>query len=313
MSAARRPQLRALEVTVSARQEDLATALLWECGTTGIEVRQGPRRRVALLAYFPVARGLTERLRSRLRALRGVQMRAVAVPRVDWVARFREGFRPFAVGRFSVVPTWLAAGGSGAQPRGGVSPRGPSGGIHFRREPPDAAGDAWRIVVEPGRAFGTGTHASTRLCLCALQELAEERPLGRVVDLGAGTGILSIAAARLGARSVTAVEIDPQAIASARLHARLNGVRLRIVLGDLGRPLRPGRFDLVLANLTAPLLCHRAREVAELAAPGARFVLSGALAGNVPALRRAYRRLGRLSARRDGEWAALVVRARSRA
>ncbi len=268
-----------------ARQEDLATALLWECGTAGIEVRKAPRRHVALLAYFKPARGLTVLLRSRLAPLRGAHFRAVPVPRVDWVARFRQGFRPFGVGRFLVVPTWLAAGGSGAQ----------------------------RIVVEPGRAFGTGTHASTRLCLLALEELAAEGPLGRVVDLGAGTGILSIAAARLGAHSVTAVEIDPEAIASARLHARLNKVRMRIVRGDLARPLRPGRFDLVLANLTAPLLCHRVREVAELAAPGARFVLSGALAGNVPALRRAYGRLGRLSARRDGEWAALVVRGRGRA
>jgi ribosomal protein L11 methyltransferase len=278
------PPLRAFEVTVPARQEDLATALLWECGTTGIEVRKAARGRATLLAYFPAGRGLTARLRARLGGLRGPRLRAVPVPRVDWVARFRRGFRPFDVGGFSVVPVWLA------------------------RDARPAVAPLLRIVVDPGRAFGTGTHASTRLCLRAREELARERPLGRVVDLGAGTGILSIAAARLGARSVTAVEVDPEAVASARRHARLNDVRLRVVEGDLARPLRGRRFDLVLANLTAPLLCHRAAEVLALAAPGARLVLSGALAGNVPALRRAYGRQGRISTRRDGEWAALLVR-----
>jgi ribosomal protein L11 methyltransferase len=276
------PPIRAFEITLPARQEDLATALLWECGTTGIEVRKAPRGRASLLAYFPARGGLAARLRSRLAPM-GAELRPVPVPRVDWVKRFREGFRAFSVGGFTVVPTWLARGRSD---------------------------DPRRIVVEPGRAFGTGTHASTRLCLRALEELATERPLGRVADLGAGTGILSIAAARLGARSVTAVEIDPEAVASARLHARLNRVRLRLVLGDLARPLPPGGFDLVLANLTAPLLCHRVREVAALGAPGARFVLSGALAGNLPALRRAYGGLGGLTAARDGEWASLVVRTR---
>jgi ribosomal protein L11 methyltransferase len=269
-------------VTLPAGQEDLATALLWECGTSGLEVRKAARGRVALLAYFPPSRGLTARLRARLGTLRGAALRPVSVPRVDWVKRFRDGFRPFDVGGFSVVPTWLA--------RDSLPP------------------DPWRIVVEPGRAFGTGTHASTRLCLRALEELAGEGPLGRVADLGAGTGILSIAAARLGARSVTAVEIEPEGVASARLHARLNRVRLKLLLGDLGRPLGRSRFDTVIANLTAALLCHRVREIAGLAAPGARLVLSGALAGNLPALRRAYGPLGRLSAGRDGEWASLVVR-----
>lgn len=278
-SPPRAARTRAFEVTVGARQEDLATALLWECGTSGIEVRRAPRGRVSLLAYFSGRAGTGRRLRSRLSRLPGAEVHPVPVPNVDWVARFRDGFRPFAVGAWSVVPAWLAGPG----------------------------GDRRRLVVEPGRAFGTGTHASTRLCLRALEALAAAAPLGRVVDLGAGTGILAVAAHRLGAASVVAVDIDPEAIDSARLHARLNDAPVRVVQGDLARPLRPRAFDLVVANLTAPLLCHRSDEIAALAAPGARLLLSGALTGNLPALRRAYRAHGRLSSRRDGEWAALVV------
>lgn len=276
--------VKAFEVQVPARQEDLATAFLWECGTTGIEVRQARRGKVALLAYFPGRRGLAAQLRARLGSVRGLGIRAVPVPRVDWVARFREGFRPLAAGSFTIVPSWLA------------------------RARPAAKDGGHRLVVEPGRAFGTGTHASTRLCLQALEQLAREAPLGRVADLGTGTGLLSIAALLLGARSAAGVENDPEALVSARVHARLNRSRVGLVRGDLAGPLRPRRFDTVLANLIASMLHHRASEILALGAPGARFVFAGILSDNLPLLRRTYRGKGRLSVLREGEWVALVLR-----
>ena len=274
-----RAPLQAVEVDLPARREDEATAVLWEHGTAGIEVRPGRRGRLTLLAYFPRTRGLAARLRAALSGL-GAQVVPVAVPRVDWVARFRDGFRPFTVGGFAVVPRWLAR-------KGGRDPR--------------------TLIVDPGRAFGTGTHESTRLCLTALEALAAEAPLGAVADLGAGTGILSIAALRLGARSADAVEIDPEAVASARLHARLNHVRPRILEGDLAGPLRAGAYDTVLANLVASLHVNRQEEIVALGRPRARYVLSGLLKGNLPLIRRRYGPLGRLSVQSRGEWAAVVV------
>ncbi len=177
----------------------------------------------------------------------------------------------------------------------------------FRETPPAAPG-VGVIVVDPGRAFGTGTHESTRLCLAAIDELAAERPLGWVLDIGTGTGLLAVAARHLGATVVVAADIDPEAIASARLHARLNAVDLRVVRADGGGAFRARAFDLVIANLSAPLLRQRAREITALRRPEGALVLSGLLAEDVADIAAAYAPLGPLETRLDGEWACLIGR-----
>lgn len=265
--------MQALSVTVETDREDEAGAWLWERGTLGVEVRPAEPGRIELLAYFdegPDAAEVT-------RALPGAVARAVAVPEVDWVARFREGFRSFDVGRFVVTPRWEAAGPS-----------------------PD------RLIVDPGRAFGTGTHETTRLCIVALEDLAARRPLGRTLDLGSGTGLLAVAAERLGAAPVVGSDLDPEATASSRLHAQLNGARLHVVRADGGSAFRARAFDLVLANLMALLLIDRAAEVQALLAPGAALVLSGLLLEDVSPVREAYASCGPAREHRLGEWAALV-------
>ncbi len=263
----------ALRVIVEAAREDEATAALWECGTCGVELKPCAGGRVELLAYFELHpdRPALER------ALPGARVASVPVPEVDWVARFREGFRPFRVGRFFVAPCWEAA-----------------------RPSPDL------LVVDPGRAFGTGTHETTRLCLGALEELAARRPLGRTLDLGAGTAVLAVAAQRLGAFPVCASDIDPEATVASRHHAELNGARLHVVRADGGAAFRPGSFDLVLANLMALLLIDRALEIRALIAPGGALVASGLLVDDVPPVRQAFAALGAPRERRLGEWAVLV-------
>jgi ribosomal protein L11 methyltransferase len=270
-------------VTVPAAEEDVVTAVLWEQGTMGIEVRPAGRHDVELLAYFPDAPGLEPALAAALVPLPRARLQRAEVPDVDWVARFREGFRSFPTAGFAVTPPW-----------------------ELRGSPP-ATPDV--LVVDPGRAFGTGTHESTRLCLGLLRDLAGRGPLGRVLDLGTGSGILAVAAARLGAPRVTAVDLDPEAIASARHHARLNGVALRLVRADLARALRPGAFDLVLANVSATLLLERRHEILALEAPV--LVLSGLLVADARAVREAYGRAGDVELRQEGEWAALLARHRA--
>ena len=266
-------------MTVPADDEDRVTAVLWEEGTSGIEVRAAGRDEVALLAYFADAPGLETTLASALAPVRRARLERAEVPDVDWVARFREGFRTFHAAGFVIAPPWEA------------------------QAPPSPADP--RLIVDPGRAFGTGTHESTRLCLALLRERAGRGPLGRVLDLGTGSGILAVAAVRLGASAVTAVDLDPEAVRSARHHARLNGVALHVVRADLASGLRPGAFDLVLANIAAPLLVERRREILDLDSPA--IVLSGLLAGDAEAVCAAYATAGRIEARRDGEWRALLV------
>jgi ribosomal protein L11 methyltransferase len=263
----------ALIVTVPPEDEDDATTALWEAGTAGIEVVTSADG-VELRAYFDQAPGADD--------LRGLPSRARVspgeVPCVDWLARFREGFRNSRVGRFLIAPIWES--------------ERPSDGV---------------ILVDPGRAFGTGTHETTRLCLGQLEEISRQRPLGRCLDLGCGTGLLAVAAARLGGSPVVASDLDPEATASAARHSRLNQTPLAVVRADGARGLRPRAFDLVLANLTAPLLLERAHEIGALLAPRGALVLSGFLRDDQPEVATAYAALGPAELRTEGEWCALVV------
>ena len=271
--------MHAFRVTVAEPDEDVATALLWEAGTAGIEVETGTAGdTVALLAYFEDEADLAA-FRERLPA---ATIEAVSVPDVDWVARFRESFRAFSVGRFVIAPPW---------------------------DRPLGAEDV--LLVDPGRAFGTGTHETTRLCLRALETRAAAGPLGRVLDVGTGTGLLAVAAARLGARTVVASDLDPEATASARAHARLNGETVHVVRGDGASPFGRGLFDTVVANLTAPLLVSQA-SVVGLLAPGGSLILSGLLEADVVEVEAAYATLGTPTERQDGEWVALVYEGEGR-
>lgn len=280
----------AFRLLVPAAQEDLASALLWEVGTEGIEVQAAglglpgapahdtlAAGMVALLAYFPTRPGLAADLRAALAALGPIDLTPTEVPEVDWVARFRAGFTAFEAAGFRIVPEWEAP----------------------------ATLDAATLLVDPGRAFGTGTHETTRLCLAGLRALAAERALGRVLDVGCGTGLLALAAQRLGARVVVAVDNDPEASASARSHAALNGCALHVLLGDGGQPFRRACCDVVLANLMAPLLLARRDELLALLAPGGVLLMSGLLVSDLAAVLAAYAPFGQTRTTLDGEWAAV--------
>lgn len=257
-------------------QEDSASTLLWECGTLGLEVLPASDGSIVLLAYFDATPGLQQRL---VRLLPDSHVEPATVPDVDWVARVREGFRPFQVGPFRIVPAWEAAG-----------------------LPPMPL----TLVVDPGRAFGTGTHETTQLCLQGLLRTAASRPLGHVLDLGAGTGILAVAALRLGARSAIALDVDAEAIDSVRRHALLNGVALPAVRGDGPRPFREGAFDLILANVTLPLLLGQREAIVAALRPGGAAVLSGFLVDDAAALRAAYSAFGSAEVLTAGDWAAAL-------
>jgi ribosomal protein L11 methyltransferase len=202
----------------------------------------------------------------------------------DWADRWRDFHEPVAIagGRIVVRPSW-DDGAVGA--------------------------DAVDIVVDPGQAFGTGAHATTRMCLELLLELADAgQARGPLADLGTGSGVLAIAAAKLGFAPVTGCDSEPAALEAAAANAAANGVELQLRRLNLREQAPPGAPALV-ANLTAPLLEAIAGRIA---APPRALICSGVLASEAERVRSALAGAGLEPAveRSSGEWAALLCRAR---
>lgn len=170
------------------------------------------------------------------------------------------------------------------------------------REVPVTSGLVVRI--DPGGAFGHGGHVTTR---SALELLATTcRPGGSLLDVGSGSGVLAVAAARLGAEPVVAVDVDPSARAATRANAVANGVRVRVPDGGLESV--GGAFDVVAANLEAPVLVALGPELAARVATGGTAVVAGFLTDRADDVAAALAPLEVVDRRTDGDWAALVLR-----
>ena len=171
----------------------------------------------------------------------------------------------------------------------------------FREPPTDGRID---IVLDPGMAFGTGQHATTCLCLAAIERACAGSPPASLLDMGAGSGLLAIAAGKLGVQRIVAIDYDPISVEAAAVNAGINGVALESRLGDTP----PAEvYALVVANILAGPLIDMARGLA--ACTGRRLILSGLLVEQVGAVKAAYE-AENLSVDRvdhDGEWAAIEL------
>jgi ribosomal protein L11 methyltransferase len=225
---------------------------------------------------------------------RGTRAPSFAVERLaprDWLAENQRGFPPSWIGRYVV---------HGAHWRGTV----PAGRI--------------ALVIDAATAFGTGEHGSTRGCLAAIDRLARRRRFARVLDMGTGTGILAIAAAKTWRARVAAFDADAEAVRVARRNVAVNGVARFVSPGrahsHCERALvRRAPFDLVLANILARPLMAMARGLARGLAPGGVAVLSGLLKRQESAVLEAHRRVGLALAARiaiEG-WSTLVLSRRA--
>ena len=166
-------------------------------------------------------------------------------------------------------------------------------------------GDYIDIVLDPGMAFGTGQHATTRLCLEAIERFCEEKAPESMLDMGAGSGLLAIAAGKLGAKGIVAIDNDPISVEASRVNADINGVELESLLDE-----RPPEqlFDLVVANILAGPLIEMAPQLAKCV--GRHLVLSGLLREQVASVGRAYVNAGMRLVRSDveEEWASVELR-----
>ena len=258
----------------------------------GLGARIDPKRPATIRAYVPALdRAATERatatVADALGHLQAFGLRPIGelqtrlVNEADWATAWQDHFHVLHVGRRLVIkPGWR----------------------RHRR-----SGDEVVIDLDPGMAFGTGLHPTTRLCLEALEARADRGPLGRVLDVGCGSGILSIAAVRLGGTRALGVDIDPIAIEATVANARHNRVGRRVRAREGTIPSGEGAFDTVLANLIAGVLIEIAPDLAAELVTGGTLIGSGIFIDREPDTRRALEAAGFRIARRwhESDWVAL--------
>lgn len=264
-----------LAIRVRREQAELVLAELLALAPSGVEqVDAGDQVEYAVYGAPGELPELPE-----LTAAAGPALVAVRTEEIadDWDTRWRDFHKPVVLdGRLSVRPPW--------EPRS------------------EAAID---LVIDPGQAFGTGAHASTRLCLELMLELD---PGGRFLDLGCGSGVLAIAAARLGWAPVLALDNDPASVRATRENARANRVELEVGRHDL-RTDPPRTADTVVANLLGPLLHAWATRLALAPRLPERVIASGLLREETAAVAEAFaaRGLSQVQRRERGEWAAVLL------
>ena len=235
----------------------------------------------AYLVYDRVARIRVRRVKDALGHLQAFglgpigELQVRTVVEEEWLETWKASFKPIRIGAFLVRPTWSDA----------------------------EAGDAIVLSLDPGMAFGTGLHPTTQTCLRALSALDLRGK--RVADVGTGSAILAIAAAKCGASAVIGVDVDPVATREALENVRRNGAAVTIGQGSAGD--LPGTYDVVIANIVAAVLVRIAGDLAAHLAPGGTLIVAGIIATEEEETRAAFEAQGlHVTGRdQDGDWVRL--------
>ncbi|HEX4272806.1 MAG TPA: 50S ribosomal protein L11 methyltransferase [Rhizomicrobium sp.] len=275
------PLWKAWIALAKAEAPDMASALELEGSAQAVLIVEEPFGPGAVVEALYTEEPDTALL-SRI-AGRGITVEPL--PDRDWIKLSQQGLPPVRAGRFFVY---------GAHDAGQV----PHGVIPMK--------------IEAGMAFGTGHHETTALCLAVLSDIARRRNFADVLDLGCGTGLLAIGAAKLWKRRVIASDIDPVAVQVTRDNARANGAAplvTAITADGLTHPVLAAAapYDLIIANILAGPLTHLAPGIQRALAPGAMLVLSGLLHNQENLVLSFYADLRFLGRRRDGPWSALIL------
>jgi ribosomal protein L11 methyltransferase len=284
-----------LDLIISSEAREAVEYALMEAGASGTETNDAPgegAETLTVTGYFD-STPERERVRAELsEALRIYELPSSSVremnfrevPKQDWLGEWKKSWQPVEIGRLVIAPPWSEV---------------------------KAAKDRVVIRIEPGMAFGTGTHETTRLCLKTIMRFFKG---GSFLDVGTGTGILAIAAAKLFPQArVAACDTDSSALEIARENARLNGVAERIdfrvgSVDESGSEPATASADFVCANLTADVISNLLPAL--VGASCGRLVLSGILDSQVDSIVEQLQGLGNsgnLVMMQDGEWVALVV------
>lgn len=246
------------------------------------------REKVKVSLFVPEEKNLAEYrayLEARLPAL-GIEANIVTegMNEDDWSESWKQYYKPIPLGRVTIVPAW---------------------------ESYEAKDGEVIIRMDPGMAFGTGTHETTRLVMRIMQD--ELKGGERVLDVGTGSGILSICASKLGAKSCNAYDIDPVAVKVARENAEADGcTNITVDVSDLlhGVDLSEGKYDFCVANIVADIIVRMLPDIGNYLADGAPLILSGIICDRVDQVRAELDRLGFRIERteQENDWVAMLVR-----
>jgi len=272
-----------LAVEVPREAEEAAADILRRYAPRGVAIEPAGRC-VVVKAYLPDSGGIARQRRAVRRALASLPatIRTRWLREEDWAEAWKAFFPVLHISqRLVICPTWR----------------------RYRARAVEAV-----IRLDPGMAFGTGQHPTTLMCLRALEETVQ--PGADVLDLGTGSGILALAAARLGAASVLALDTDPQAVQAARKNVRLNdlGAVVRVEEGTLDDA--PSPFDIIAANISAPVIIELAGAMAAALRPGGVLIVGGFIEERAAPVAVALTAAG-LSVQRtlsDGDWRTHVAR-----
>lgn len=292
-----------IDAVVHSEAREAAEYGLMEAGATGTETIESANGHVAIAAYFENRVSIEAARPGILEALRIyglapsdlVEIKTRELADQDWLTEWKKHWQPMEIGRFVIAPPWH------------VSVPGATGSIHPETaiDPVAIAPGTDVIIINPGMAFGTGTHETTRLCLKAIEKYFSG---GSFLDVGTGTGILAIAAAKLSpAARIVACDTDAEAITIAKENADLNHVVGHIEFRAGTIDDRTASADLVCANLTAPVIVELLPAL--LGVTCGRLILSGILETQFEMV---HARLVEQAATvneitQDGEWIALVI------
>ena len=297
-----------VSVEVDGEGAEAVADLLSRYGNQGVVIEQAgfpievwpdeipPAENLIVRAYYPDderAKDATETLReafyqmSRLYPMPEPQFKTVREE--DWATAWKAHYHPLRLGRrLYIRPAWV--------------------------ELPDAQPDDIVLVMDPGMAFGIGTHPTTQLCLIALEDVLASRPALDVLDLGCGSGILGIAALKLGARHVLALDTDPVAVSATMENASLNGVAEHLVaqVGSLEIVQSTARrFDLAVVNILAKVIIELCDQgLGDVIRPGGTGLFSGIIDEQAGEVEDALRRTGLepVGRRTQGDWVVIEAR-----
>jgi ribosomal protein L11 methylase PrmA len=290
---------------IDRAEHDLVLAVVDDFGPVAAE-----ERGQSLLVFFPTATLRDDAGTAITSTLPHATVVARDIDDEDWARRSQENLPPIQVGAITVIGGWGLGAGDLKKSHAAsheAQPPGPGS------DPPQPRGPEPEVlvIIQPSMGFGTGHHATTRLCLAALQTL--ELGDAAVLDVGTGSGVLAIAARRLGAARALGIDSDPDAIQSARENLPLNPEADMITFepGELGRDDLPGA-DVVTANLTGALLCRTARTLISLVNPNGHLIVSGLMTHERADVVAALTELELIWEGHEDEWVGLCLRRNSR-